>query len=115
MECNSSRRALVPIAAKYNIEIQDPDEEGEKLIYFCPMEERWSEIRVNTFFLIYKSYINACRLRKELPNQESLDRYVKNETIKIATPNPSNTYLVENMLPFWTGHEITREETLEIL
>ena len=26
-----------------------------------------------------------------------------------------NTDLVENMLTFWTGHGITREETLEIL
>ena len=40
--------------------------------------------------------------------------YVKNETRKIAATNPSNTDLVENMLPFWTGNEITREETLEI-
>ena len=79
------------------------------------MDERWSEIRINIFFLIYKAYINACRLRKELPNQDSLDRYVKNETRKIAAANPCNTDLVENMLPFWTGNEITRDETIEIL
>ena len=51
----------------------------------------------------------------ELPSQESLDKYVKNETRKIAATNPSNTDPVENMLPFWTGNEITREESLEIL
>ena len=69
-------------AAKYHIEVPDPDEEGEKLIYFCPMAERWSEIRVNIFFIIYKSYINACRIRKEVSSQESLDKYVKNKTRK---------------------------------
>ena len=68
LECASSLGALAPIAAKYNITVPDSDKEGEQLIYFCLMEERWSEIRINTFFLFYKVYINACRLRKELPN-----------------------------------------------
>ncbi len=70
---------------------------------------------MNTLFLIYKAYINACRLRKELPTQVALDRYIKNETRKIASSNPCNVDLVENMLPFWTENEITREDTIEIL
>ena len=65
--------------------------------------------------VIYKAYINACRLRKELPNQGALDRYIKNETRKIASSNPCNEDLVDNMLPFWMENEITREDTLEIL
>ena len=65
MECASSIGALAPVATKYNIALPDPDEEGEKLIYFSMMEERWSEMRTNTLFLIYKAYINACRLRKD--------------------------------------------------
>ena len=93
----------------------DTEEEGEKIIYFWPTDDMWGEIRLNTFFLIYKAYINACRLRKVLPNQDSLDRYIKNETRKIATSNPCNKDLVENMLPFWTENEITQEDTIEIL
>ena len=93
----------------------DAVEKGERIIYFWPTQDRWGEIRLNTFFLIYKAYINACRLRKELPNQDLLDRYIKNETRKIAATNPCNKDMVENMLPFWTGNEITREETIEIL
>ena len=115
LECASSQEALTPIAAKYNITLPDPVEEGERIIYFWPSQDRWGEIRLNTFFLIYKAYINACRLRKVLPNPNSLDSYVKNETKKIAATNPSNKDLVETMLPFWTGNEISREDTIEIL
>ena len=86
-----------------------------KIIFFWPSDDKWGEIRLNTFFLIYKAYINACRLRKELPNQNALDRYIKNETRKIAASNPCNKDLVEIMLPFWTENEITREDTIEIL
>ena len=113
--CASSNGALNPVAAKYNIVLPDLTEEGEKIIYFWPGDDQWEEIRLNTFMLIYKSYINACRLRKALPEQGSLDRYVKNETRKIAATNPGNKDLVENMLPFWTENEITQEETIEIL
>jgi len=93
----------------------DTEEEGEKIIYFWPSDDKWGEIRLNTFFLIYKAYIIACRLRKELPTQVALDRYIKNETRKIASSNPCNEDLVENMLPFWMENEITREDTIEIL
>ena len=115
LECASSQSVISAVAAKYNITMPDTEEEGEKIIYFWPSEDKWGEIRLNTFFLIYKAYINACRLKKELPDQVALDRYIKNETRKIAASNPGNVDLVENMLPFWTENEITREETIEIL
>ena len=115
IECASSNSVITPIAEKYNIAMPDIEEEGEKIIYFWPSDDKWGEIRLNTFFLIYKAYINACRLRKELPTQVALDRYIKNETRKIASSNPCNEDLVENMLPFWMENEITREDTIEIL
>ena len=66
MECASSRSAINPIAAKYNITMPDSEEEGEKIIYFWPTDDIWGEIRLNNFFLIYRAYINACTLRKEM-------------------------------------------------
>ena len=113
MECASSHGALNPTAAKYNITLPDITDEGEKIIYFWPIDDQWEEIRLNTFFLIYKAYINACRLRKVLPEQGSLDRYIKNETRKVAASNPGNKDLVENMLPFWTENEITQRKQLK--
>ena len=44
LECASSRSAINPIAAKYNITMPDSEEEGEKIIYFWPTDDRWGEI-----------------------------------------------------------------------
>ena len=115
LECTASRSALDPIANKNNIKIPDGENEGEKIIYFFPQEGKWNEIWTNIFYLIYKAYINATRLRKAIPNHEAFDKYVKNETIKIAKANPSNNDLIENMIPLWTGREISASDIVKLL
>ena len=35
--------------------------------------------------------------------------------IKIARANPSNNDLVENMIPLWTGREISPNDTVKLL
>jgi len=115
LECAASINALNPVAAKFNINLPDMDEEGEKIIYYFIQDERWKELRTNVFFLIYKYYINNCRLRKILPTPEQLERTVKFETKKIVMANPTNDGLIDKLLPIWSGRELDKEEILEIL
>ena len=65
--------ALDPIANKNNIKILEAENEGAKIISFFPQERKLNEIRTNIFYLIYKAYINATRLRKAIPNHEAFD------------------------------------------
>ena len=105
LECASSIGALNPVATKFNITLPDMDEEGEKVIYYFIQDERWNELRTNVFFLIYKYYINNCRLRKILPTPEQLERTVKYETKKILMSNPTNDSVIDKLLPIWSGRE----------
>ena len=66
---------------------------------------KWNKLRTNIFFLIYKYYIDNCRLRKELPTKINFERKLKNETRKILLANPTNEGLVENLIPIWTGRD----------
>ena len=67
------------------------------------------------FYLIYKAYINATRLKKAIPNPEAFERHVKYETMKMAESNPSNNDLIENMIPLRTGREKSIDDTVELL
>ena len=69
LECASSMTALKPTANKFNIPLPDMEEEGEKVLYFFIQNVKWSELRTNIFYTIYKYYINNCRLRKILPTK----------------------------------------------
>ena len=71
------REALDPVAKKYNVEIPDSDEHGEQIIYFFPQEGKWKEFRTNIFYLIYNSYINKLRLRKETPSSITFQSRLK--------------------------------------
>jgi hypothetical protein len=114
-ECLTSTNALIPVARKYNINIPDFTEDGEKILYYFPQEKHWEEVRTNLFFLIYKYYINNCRLRKTIPTENNLERTVKNEVRNIAQSNPTNDDLTEHLVPIWTGRELTKEDRIEIL
>ena len=46
LECASSQEALTPVAAKYNITLPDTVEEGERIIYFWPSQDRFSQIKI---------------------------------------------------------------------
>ena len=81
-ESKSSISVLAPIVSKFNIELSDKEEEGDKVLYFNMQDGKWNELRTNIFFLIYKCYINNCKLRKELPNETNFERTLTNETRK---------------------------------
>jgi hypothetical protein len=55
-------------------------------------------MRTNIFYLIYKFYINNCRLRKETPSPEMLEGTMKFETKKIVLTNPANSDVVDQVL-----------------
>ena len=76
---------------------------------------KWNEMRTNIFYIIYKYYINNCRLRKILPTSQQLERTVKNETKKIVMAHPTKEGLIDNLLPIWTGRELEKDEVIEIL
>jgi hypothetical protein len=115
LECASSIAALNPIASKFNISLPDMEEEGEKVLYFFMQDGKWNEMRTNIFYIIYKYYINNCRLRKILPTSQQLERTVKYETKKIVMANPTKEGLIDNLLPIWTGRELEKDEVIEIL
>ena len=115
LECASSMNSLTPVATKFNITVPDMNEEGEKILYFWQQDCNWTEMRTNIFFLIYKYYINNCRLRKILPTSQQFENTVRYETKKIVLANPTTTGLIDNLLPIWVGREMEEKETLEIL
>ena len=115
LECASSINSLTPTANKFNIPLPDMEEEGEKVLYYFKQECNWTEMRTNMFFIIYKYYINNCRLRKILPTSQQFERTVRYKTKKMVLANPTTTGLIDNLLPIWVGREMEEKETLEIL
>jgi hypothetical protein len=47
-------------------------------------EGKWKELRTNIFYIIYKYYINNCRLRKVLLTETNLKNALKFAKIKNA-------------------------------
>ena len=43
------------------------------------------------------------------------EKILKFECRNIVMTNPTNTGLTKNLLPLWTGHELSESETLELL
>ena len=115
LECASSANTLTPVANKFKIPIPDMNENGEKVLYFWKQDCNWTEMRTNIFYLIYKYYINNCRLRKITPSCPQFENTVKYETKKILLANPTVAGLIDNLLPIWMGREMGESETLEIL
>ena len=56
-----------------------------------------------------------CRTRKILPTANHFEMTLKFETKNITLTNPMNSGLTQNLLPLWTGRELTETETLELL
>ena len=57
----------------------------------------------------------SCRTRKILPTHDDFEITLKFETKNITLTNPMNSGLTKNLLPLWTGRELTEIETLELL
>ena len=88
---------------------------GDLILYFFPWEGYWDELRINIFYAIYKYYIIMCRTRKKLQTSVHFETTLKYECKHIIMTNPTNKDLTNNRLPLWTGRELTRVETLELL
>ena len=56
-----------------------------------------------------------CRTRKILPNSIHFETILRAECKNIVMTNPTNKNLNDNLLPLWTGRELTETETLELL
>jgi hypothetical protein len=115
LECTHSLAALQPIAAKYKIPIPNLITKGELVLYYFPWDSYWDEIRINVFFAIYKYFLISCRARKKLPTPTNFEMTLRYECKYIIMTNPTNKNLTNNLLPLWTGKELTRMETLELL
>ena len=115
LECKHSRNFFVPVSTKYNIPIPNTVTKGELIIYFFPWEGFWDEARINIYYAIYKYYLLSCRTRKILPTANHFEITLKFEIKNIALTNPMNSGLTQNLLPLWTGKELTKTETIELL
>ena len=56
-----------------------------------------------------------CRTSKQLPTSLHFETTLEYECKNISMTNPTNSDLTQNLLPLWTGRELTRTETLELL
>ena len=56
-----------------------------------------------------------CRTRKILPNSVQFEKILGTEYKNIVMTSPTNKNLTDNLLPLWTGRELTEPETLELL
>ena len=115
LECPHSLAALRPIATKYKIPLPNLVTKGELVLYYFPWDTYWDEIRINVFFAIYKYFLISCRARKKLPTTTNFEMTLRYECKYIIMTNPTNENLTSNLLPLWTGKELTRIETLELL
>ena len=73
------------------------------------------ELRINIFYAIYKFYLISCRARKILPTAPHFENVLKIECKNIIMTTPTNKGLTDNLLPLWTGRELSELETLELL
>ena len=73
------------------------------------------EIRINVFYAINKYFLLNCRMRKKLPTPTNFEMTLRYECKYIIMTNPTNRNLTDNLLPLWTGRELTKMETLELL
>ena len=115
LECPHSLAALRPIATKYKIPLPNLVTKGELVLYYFPWDTYWDEIRINVFFAIYKYFLISCRARKKLPTTTNFEMTLRYECKYIIMTNPTNSNLTSNLLPLWTGKELTKAETLELL
>ena len=98
--CPSSLSVLTRLAERYSIKLPNTRDNGELILYYLPMTERWDEERVNLFLIIYRFYIFKSRLRMSLPTEEGFERDLKMEVKNIILSNPGNKELRENLLPY---------------
>jgi len=113
--CPSSLRVLTRVAERYSITLPNTQENGELILYYYPMPERWDAERVNLFLIIYRFYIFKSRLRITIPTEEGFERDLKTEVKNIILTNPGNKKLRENLLPLWICNELSIDEAIEIL
>ena len=103
------------MAARYNITLPNISGNGELILYYLPMIDRWDEERANLFLIIYRFYIFKCRLRTKIPTNEGFERELKLEVKNIIISNPGNKDLRDNLLPLWISNELTINEAIDIL
>ena len=113
--CKHIRNTFVPVSTKYNIPIPNTVTKGELILYFFPWEGFWDEARINIYYAIYKYYLLSCRTRKILPTADHFEITLKFEIKNITLTNPMNSGLTQNLLPLWTGKELTKTEKIELL
>ena len=106
---------LTRLAKRYSIKLPNTQDNGELILYYLPMTERWDEERVNLFLIIYRFYIFKSRLRMSLPTEEGFERDLKMEVKNILLSNPGNKELRENLLPLWISNELSVAEAIDIL
>ena len=106
---------LTRLAKRYSIKLPNTQENGELILYYLPMTERWDEERVNLFLIIYRFYIFKCRLRMSTPTEEGFERDLKIEVKNIIICNPGNKELRDNLLPLWISNELSIIEAIDIL
>ena len=61
----------------------------------------------NQYFLCYPS-----RTRKILPTAQHFENVLKIECKNIIMTTPTNKGLTDNLIPLWTGRELSEVETL---
>ena len=113
--CRHTKNAIDTIATKYNIPIPNKETKGELILYYWPWEGKWEELRINIFYAISKHYLLSCRTRKILPTPQHFEAVLKLECKNIIMTTPTNKGLTENLLPLWTGRELSEQETLKLL
>ena len=115
LECKHSKTTLEPLSQKYNIPSPNVQTKGELILYYFPWEGKWDELRINIYFAIFKFFLLSCRTRKILPTPGHFETIIRFESKNIIMTNPMNTRLTKNLLPLWTGNELSDTETLELL
>ena len=77
MNCASSLTVLNSLAARYNIILPNISGNGEVILYYLSMTDRWDEERATLFLIIYSFYIFKCRLRNKMPTNEDFEQEFK--------------------------------------
>ena len=83
-------KAFSTVAVKYSIPLPNLLTDGEFLFYFYLTQGKWDELRINTFYMLYKYHIHLCRVRKQLPTATNIEFTLKDETKKFVMTNPTN-------------------------
>ena len=110
--CPISKEVLTQICAKLCIESTLTD---ESYALFFNTNDYWQKLKYNLIFLTYRQYLNNCIRYGNLPCKNLAIQLITNKLKLVFACNPSDTNLLDGLLPLLECEAINQSDILDII